>query len=369
MQYNILVINPGSTSDDLGYYKGNKTIFDKSIRYNLKDMKKYEGQKINAQFALRKKNLLETLKEYKIDLKEIDVVIGRGGVIKPIPSGVYKVNKAMLIDLAEGKRGDHSSNLGGILADDIAKKCNAKAFIADPVVVDEMDELARYSGMPENPRTSIFHALNQKRVALLAAKELKKKYEKCNFIVMHGGGGVSVGAHKNGKVVDVNNALDGDGPFTPQRSGGVPVGGLVKMCFSGRYTEKELKLKIKGKGGMIAYTGTSDLIDLVNFIKTGKKAEKSSIVCNREDAKRAVDAMIYQLTKEIGAMYGVLEGKIDAVILTGGFVGNPYIKSRLLKKLNWAKKIFCYPGGDEKAALKEAAIRAMDNPKIIKTYK
>lgn len=367
MQYYILVINPGSTSDDIGYYKGEKLLFEKSVNYSRNDLKKFETRKVTAQYGFRKKVILDFLKTNSINLNDTDAVIGRGGLIKPIPGGTYVVGKKLLSDLKKGIMGEHPSNLGGLLAYEIARLCRAKAFIADPVVVDEMCELARYSGMPENPRISIFHALNQKRVAKLAAKKMGKKYKKCNFVVMHGGGGISVGAHSKGRVMDVNNALDGDGPFTPQRSGGVPAGGLAKMCFGGKYTLKDIKLKIKGLGGLVAYTGTSDVIALTEFIKTGKKSP--NIKTTRQKTKEALEAMIYQMSKEIGSMSVVLQGKIDAVVLTGGLACNPMIVDTLKKYISWIAPLIIFPGGDEKTALKDAAVSALKNPKLIKHYR
>jgi len=319
--YNILVLNPGSTSDEVSYFRGSTEVFHKTVRYSPGDLKPYEGRKITSQFDLRKRTALEALKEQGVDLKEVHAVIGRGGLVKPIEGGVYEVDDVMLEDLKEGVMGDHSSNLGGILARDIAGPVGIKAFIADPVVVDELAPLARYSGMPENPRISIFHALNQKRVGRHAAHQIGKPYEDCRIIIMHGGGGISVGAHAGGRIVDVNNALDGEGPFTPERSGGVPAGGLAKLCFSGKYTLPEIKLKLKGRGGLVAYTGTSDCRALEKYILTGEAAPGSGLdpaKVSREQAKEAVLAMAYQISKEIGALATVLEGKVDAIVLTGG---------------------------------------------------
>lgn len=366
----ILVINPGSTSDEVSFFKGRKLIFHKVVRYTPDDLKPFENQKVTSQFEMRKKVVLEALKENGIELSEINAVIGRGGLLRPIESGTYEVTDKMVEDLKNGVMGDHPSNLGGLIARSIADEIKVKAFIADPVVVDEMEPLARFSGMPENPRISIFHALNQKRVARHAAKQLGKPYEECNLIVMHGGGGISVGAHRNGRVIDVNNALDGEGPFTPQRSGGVPAGGLVRMCFSGKYTLDEIKIKIKGKGGLVAYTGTSDIVAIKKYIKTGEvTGGLNPNLVTREKAKEVLLAMAYQISKEIGALATVLEGRVDAIVLTGGIVyDDEFIVPEIKKRVEWIAPVIVYPGGDEMTALMIACETVLKNPKKIKTY-
>lgn len=369
--HNILVVNPGSTSDEISFYRGRRLIFHKTVRYSPAVLKPYDGKNITSQYKMRFKLVMSVLKENGVSTKEIDAVIGRGGLVKPIESGTYEVNAGMLGDLKKGVMGQHASNLGGIIANEVAKICGVKAFIADPVVVDEMGPLARYSGMPENPRLSIFHALNQKRVGRHAARQLGKRYEESNFVIIHGGGGVSVGAHRKGRVVDVNNALNGDGPFTPQRSGGVPAGGLVKMCFSGKYSEKEMNLKLKGRGGMAAYTGTSDMLALEKFIATGERDEQSGISpgLTKAKAREAVEAMAYQIAKEVGAMAVVLEGKVDAVVLTGGLAYDGIVTPFLKNMVSWIAPLLIYPGGDEMAALRLAAQSALNHPKTVKSYK
>ena len=369
--YNILVLNPGSTSDEVSYFRGGTEVFHKTVRYSPGDLKPYEGRKITSQFDLRKRTALEALKEHGVDLKEVHAVIGRGGLVKPIEGGVYEVDDVMLEDLKEGVMGDHSSNLGGILARDIAGPVGIKAFIADPVVVDELAPLARYSGMPENPRISIFHALNQKRVGRHAAHQIGKPYEDCRIIIMHGGGGISVGAHVGGRIVDVNNALDGDGPFTPERSGGVPAGGLARLCFSGKYTLPEIKLKLKGRGGLVAYTGTSDCRALEKYILTGEVAPGCGLdpaKVSREQAKEAVLAMAYQISKEIGALATVLEGKVDAIVLTGGLAYDKVVVPEIKRRTGWIARVLSYPGGDEMTSLRRSAEIALDHPAKVKKY-
>ncbi|MCG2724791.1 MAG: butyrate kinase [Elusimicrobia bacterium] len=371
-RYNILVLNPGSTSDEISFYQGRRLVFHKTVRYSPEELKPYEGKKITSQYKMRLNLALETLKENNVSLKEIGAVIGRGGLVKPIKSGVYKVNQKLLEDLKVGVMGEHSSNLGGIIAEKIASMCGVESFIADPVVVDEMEDIAKFSGMPENPRISIFHALNQKRVARHAARQLGKQYEDCNLIVVHGGGGISAGAHRKGKVIDVNNALNGDGPFTPQRSGGVPAGGLVKMCFSGKYTEREINLKLKGRGGLVAYTGTSDLMTLEKYIQTGEVLPNRGLDENkitRKKAKETVEAMTYQMAKEVGALAVVLGGEVDAIILTGGLGYDEVIVPFFKKMVSWISMVLVYPGGDEMSALRIAAQSALSHPKTVREYK
>jgi butyrate kinase len=372
MPRNVLVVNPGSTSDEVAFFRGDEQVFHAVVRYAPGELKSFEKQKVTAQFQFRKDLVLKTLKEHGIDPSTLHAVIGRGGLVKPIPSGTYRVGDHMLNDLRIGVMGDHPSNLGGLIAHEIAASAKAPSFIADPVVVDELEPLARYSGMPENPRISIFHALNQKRVARLAAAKLGREYEDCNLIVMHGGGGVSVGAHCKGRVVDVNNALDGEGPFTPQRSGGVPSGGLAKMCFSGSYTLDDIKLKIKGRGGLVAYTGTADIVAIKNYIAGEPVPEKAGLDSRKvtpEGAKECLLAMAYQIAKEIGAMAAVMKGKVDAIALTGGFVYDTEILVPAIEAwVGWIAPVLKFPGGDEMRALRDAAVRALEDPASVLDY-
>ncbi|OFZ80337.1 MAG: butyrate kinase [Bdellovibrionales bacterium RIFOXYD1_FULL_53_11] len=369
----VLVVNPGSTSDEIALFRGNEKIFHKVVRYSPKELEPYDGKKVTSQYEFRKQLVLKTLEENGINQNSISAVVGRGGLVKPIPSGTYSVDQSLLADLTEGVLGDHPSNLGGIIAHAIASPTGKPSFIADPVVVDELEPLARYSGMPENPRISIFHALNQKRVARKAAAELGKRYEDCNFIVMHGGGGLTVGAHRGGRVIDVNNGLDGDGPFTPQRSGGVPSGGLVKMCFGGKLTAADIKLKIKGKGGMVAYTGTSDMVVIEKFIegKPLEEKDRSQIKpgLTPEKAREALQAMAYQISKEIIMLAAPLKGKVDAIILTGGLAySKDYLVPWIKEHVEWLAPVKSYPGGDEMSALRDAAERVLSGSEKAKNY-
>lgn len=368
MDYNILVINPGSTSDDIGYYRGEKPVFEVTVRYSMADLASYEDKNVTEQLPLRRKLILDYLLDHKIPLQEIDAVIGRGGLLHALEGGVYAVNEAMVKDLQAGAYGNHASNLGALLARDLAQYAGCPSFMADPVIVDEFEPVARYSGMPENPRISIFHALNQKRVARAIAEKTGTTYEKVNCVVCHGGGGVSVGAHRRGRVIDVTNGFEGDGPMTPQRSGSTPGSKLVQMCFSGQYTEREIRFKMRGKGGLVAYTGTSDVKELEEFIATGQKHPGSQIMCSQEAAKLALEALIYQLAKAIGEMAAVLEGKVDFIALTGGLMHSRYIPQKIGQYIGWIAPVYVLPGSEEKDALRAAACRALQNPKTVKQY-
>ncbi|MTI69139.1 MAG: butyrate kinase [Firmicutes bacterium] len=354
--YRLLVINPGSTSTKIAIFDNEKTVLEETLRHSSEEIGKFE--KIFDQYEFRKNIILETLNEKGFNITKLNAVIGRGGLLKPIDGGTYSVNDRMIEDLKVGVLGEHASNLGGIIAHEIAEQLNIPSFIVDPVVVDEMDDVARISGMPEIDRKSIFHALNQKAVARRAAKELGVAYEDANFIVAHLGGGVSVGAHKKGKVVDVNNALDGEGPFSPERSGGLPVGDLAKLCFSGEYTLKDIKKKIKGNGGLVAYLGTNDGREVCKMIENGDK-----------DAELVYKAMAYQVSKEIGSLSAVLSGDVDGIILTGGIAYDEMFTKWISDRVNFIGKMFIYPGEDEMIALAEGGLRVLRKEETAKEYK
>ncbi len=354
--YRILTINPGSTSTKIAIFDNEKPVFEEVLRHSTEEIEKYET--IFDQYEFRKNVILETLNEKGINLTKLASVVGRGGLLKPIAGGTYKVDDNMLEDLKVGVLGEHASNLGGVLAYEIASQLNIPSFIVDPVVVDEMNDIARISGMPEIERKSIFHALNQKAVARRAAKEAGKKYEEMNYIVAHLGGGISVGAHEKGRIVDVNNALDGDGPFSPERSGGLPVGDLAKLCFSGKYTHAEIKKRIKGNGGLVAYLGTNDGRDVGKMIQNGDT--KAEIIYK---------AMAYQVAKEIGACATVLKGKVDAIILTGGIAYDKTFIQWIKDSVSFITEVIVYPGEDEMIALAEGGLRVLRGEEEAKSYK
>lgn len=359
MSYKLLIINPGSTSTKIGVFEDEKLLLEETLRHSSEEIGKYPT--VYDQFHFREEVILNVLKEKGFDINTLSAVVGRGGLLKPIEGGTYAVNEAMLHDLKASVRGQHASNLGAILANEIAKSLNIPSFIVDPVVVDELQDVARVSGMPEIERSSIFHALNQKAVARRYAKEHGKNYEDVNLIVGHMGGGASVGAHKNGRIVDVNNALDGEGPFSPERSGGVPIGDLVRLCYSGQYTLEEMFKKINGKGGIVAHLETNDFRELEGKALAGGEGSA--------EYKLVLDAFIYQMSKEIGKCAAVLAGKVDAIILTGGIAYSKYVVAEIKKMVEFIAPVVPYPGEDELLALAQGAIRVLSGEEKAKEYK
>ena len=353
----ILVINPGSTSTKIAIFEDTKELMTKNIKHSVEDLAGFN--RIFEQYDLREKVILNEIKNAGYDIKDFGAIVGRGGLLKPIRGGVYKVNQKMIDDLKEAKMGEHASNLGAPIALAVAKAAgdNVNAYIVDPVVVDEMEGIARFSGLPEISRLSIFHALNQKAVARRYAREKGKKYEDFNFIIAHLGGGVSVGAHKKGRVIDVNNALNGEGPFSPERSGGLPAGQLVKMCFSGKYTSDEINKKLKGNGGLVAYLGTNSAYEVEKRVLAGE-----------HEAEIVYKAMAYQVSKEIGALSAVLEGKVDAIILTGGVAYDKLFVSWVKEKVSFIAEVVAYPGEDEMQALADGCFYGLKGEIAVRDY-
>jgi len=354
--YRLLIINPGSTSTKIAIFDNEKPVLEQTLRHSNEELAPYAT--VIDQFEFRKNVILDTLNTNGINISKLSAVVGRGGLLKPMEGGTYKVNEQMLSDLKAAVMGQHASNLGAIIANEIATQLGIPAFIVDPVVVDEMDEIARISGMPEIKRISIFHALNQKAVARRAAADLGKKYEELNLVIAHLGGGISVGAHRKGRIVDVNNALDGEGPFSPERTGGLPVSGLMKLCYSGKYTMDEMKKKITGKGGLVAYLGTNDGREVVKMIEAGDK-----------NAELIYKAMAYQVAKDIGACAAVLEGKVDAVCLTGGLAYDKLLIGWIKEMVEFIGDVRIYPGEDEMIALAEGGLRVLRGEEAAKEYK
>lgn len=354
--HRLLIINPGSTSTKIAIFDNEKPVMEQTLRHSNEELAPYAS--VIDQFEFRKNVILDTLNVNGINISKLSAVVGRGGLLRPMEGGTYKVNNRMLEDLRGNVMGQHASNLGGIIADEIASQLGIPAFIVDPVVVDEMEEIARFSGMPEIKRISIWHALNQKAVARRAAADLGKKYEDINLIIAHLGGGISVGAHKNGRTIDVNNALNGEGPFSPERTGSLPVSGLVKLCYSGRYTIEQLNKLIAGKGGIVAYLGTNDGREVVKMIEAGDK-----------NAELVYKAMAYQVGKEIGACAAVLEGKVDAICLTGGLAYDKLLVGWIKEMVQFIGDVRIYPGEDEMIALAEGGLRVLRGEEKAREYK
>ena len=354
--FRILAINPGSTSTKIAVYQNMNPVFVKSITHPSEELAQFEH--VADQFHFRKEIIYKELEEAEIDLDKIQAVVGRGGMLKPISSGVYIVNEAMKLDLHEHPIKEHASNLGGLIADEIARSLpNAKAYIADPVVVDELDEIARVSGHPLFNRISIFHALNQKSIARQHAKSIMKRYEDMNLIVVHMGGGITTGAHHKGRVIDVNQGLDGEGPFSPERSGTLPTGDLVRFCFNGQYSEKEIIKMVVGNGGIVAHLGTNSAYE------AEKRAQNGD-----EKAKFVLEALAYQVAKSIGSMVPVLKGDVDAILLTGGVAHSKWITNLIIERVFKFAPVYIYPGEDEMRALAMNGLMVLKGEVEVKVY-
>lgn len=351
----LLVINPGSTSTKIAIFDNEKPVFEETLRHDNDEISKYN--KVMDQYEFRKNVILDTLHQHEINLTKLNAVVGRGGLLRPISGGTYRIDEEMLQDLREAKFGEHASNLGAMIAYEIANQLNIPSYIVDPVVVDEMQSCSRVTGMPELTRKSIFHALNQKAVARRIAKDMGLSYEKANFVVCHMGGGITVGAHSQGKVIDVNNGLDGEGPFSPERTGTLPAGELVSLCFSGQYTETEIRKKIVGHGGLVAYLDTNSALEVEKRIENGD-----------EEAAFIFDTMAYQIAKEIGAYSTALKGKIDAIILTGGLAYGKTFVAKITSYIEWIAPVKIHPGENELQALAEGGLRVLRNEENEKIY-
>lgn len=349
----ILVINPGSTSTKLAIYDNDKVVWNGGAHLPANELAKFH--RIIDQYEFRRDFILKKLEEEKIPL-QFDAVIGRGGLLCPLKSGVYAVNEKMKYDLLNATH-EHACNLGALIADEIAKKCGCPAFIADPVVVDEFEMKARITGVPGIKRESIFHALNQKAVSRRYAASIGKKYEDLNLIVAHLGGGISIGAHRNGKVIDVNNALNGEGPFSPERAGTIPSEALVNLCFSGKYDIRQIKKMIHGRGGLMAYLGCNDMITI------DSKAEAGI-----EPYHTLIEAMLYTIAKQIGAMYVSLLGQVDGIILTGGIAHSKYCVEKIKEQIDYLAPVIVIPGENEMKSLAFNALGALRGEMPIQEY-
>lgn len=352
----IIAINPGSTSTKIAVYRNKECIFEENIKHSTEELAPYE--KITDQFEFRKQAILKRLNGIKVDRDKVRVIMGRGGLVHPIESGVYRVNEKMKHDLVNSPVGEHASNLGGFIAEDLAKEFpNAEAYITDPVVVDEMDEIARVAGHPAFKRQSVFHALNQKATARRHSIAVGKKYEELNLIVVHLGGGISIGAHRNGRVVDVNHAIGGEGPFSPERTGSIPVIDAVRLAYSRKYTEKKFTKMLIGQGGLAAHLGTNNAYEVEQRVKNGDP-----------HATLIYEAMAYQVSKFIGTMAVVLKGKVDGILITGGIAYDKWFVDKLREYAGWVGPFFIYPGENEMEALAMNAWRAIQGEVEVKEY-
>ena len=355
-RYRVLVLNPKSTKTIVSVFHNDLCIFKETIHHNTKF--KNDMAALNNEVAIRKTQILKVLTDAGINMSKLDAVSAIGGLLRSVEGGTYLVTKEILIDLKNSFNGKHASNLGGLLAYEIAKGLNIPAFIVDPPVVDELCHLAKFSGLPEIERISIFHALNQKAVARKAAYELGKTYETVNLIVAHLGNGITIGAHRNGKVIDVNNGLHGDGPFSLERAGTIPSEALISLCFSGEYTKDDIIRKITFKGGLKAYLHTDDLTEI-----------EKRITNNDEYAKTVVEAMAYQIAKEIGSMACVLAGNVEGVVLTGELAKSKLLTDFITERVIWIADVFLYPGEYDLQAINAGTLRVLKNEEEPKIYK
>lgn len=350
----ILAINPGSTSTKISLFEDEIELKTHKIDHNKEELEKYD--RIRDQYDYRLNLIKSWIDDEKIQLNSLIAVVGRGGLLRPMPGGTYEVSSVMIEDLNLGIQGEHASNLGGVLAKGLADLEGIPSFIVDPVAVDEFNDVARISGLNGIERKSLVHALNIKAVSHRRANELNKDLKDLNLLVAHLGGGISIAPVEYGKMIDVNNAKE-MGPFSPDRTGGLPIGDVVNMCFSGNYTLKDMKTKVLGKGGMVSYLGTMD----------GREVEKR-IENNDEYAKLIYDAMAYQIGKEIGSYATVLKGKVDNIILTGGLAYSNYLVDRIREMVNFIAETIVYPGEDEMDALNKGALRVIKEQEKAKIY-
>ncbi|WP_047375891.1 butyrate kinase [Exiguobacterium sp. ZOR0005] len=349
----ILAINPGSTSTKVGLFDGSDEILTKTVRHG----QDVTGLSLPEQLPYREQEVRDLLTESNIAGGSLSAIVGRGGLLAPMPSGTYAVNAQMREDLASGRFGVHASNLGGLIAYRLGKLFQVPNYIVDPVVVDELQPVARPTGMPEINRRSIFHALNQKAVGKRFATEIGSDYTDLNLIIAHLGGGITVGAHEKGQVIDVNNGLDGDGPLAPERAGSIPVGQVVELCYSTRYKESEMKQKIVGRGGLYAHLGTYDALEIEERMTGGD-----------EQASRLYETMAYRVAQEIAKHGATLSGQVDAILLTGGIAYSEWLTDYIKQRVSYLAPVHVYPGEDELKALAEGALRVIGQQETVRHY-
>ena len=353
-QYRILSINPGSTSTKIAFYIDDQPIFVETVRHSIDELKKYD--KITDQYDHRRQLIMQALQNNAVEVGELDAIVGRGGLIKPLASGTYRINDDMCSDLRSGVQGEHASNLGGLLARGIADPVGIPSFIVDPVCVDELEPIARITGLPDIKRRSLVHALNLRSAALRAASELHRPIVDTNLILVHLGGGISLAASRGGTMIDISNPND-EGSFSPERAGGLPMQEFMKLCMSGKLSVSQLKKKLVGNAGLVAHLGTSDGQEILHRINEGD--QKAALV---------MKAMAYNIAKQVGAMATVLMGKVDAIVLTGGLAHSVYLTHHIGERVNWIAKVILYPGEDEMRSLVEGTLRVLRGEEVAKEY-
>ncbi len=353
----VLSLKPEFLATKIGLYQQENLVFLKSVQHQKDELDSFTTK--TDQFEYRSDAVIYELRKADILLEDIDIIMARGGLLKPIASGVYEVNEAMKRDLHNSPVGPHSVNIGGLMADYIAAKIpGAKAYIADPAVVDELDEIARYTGLPNIKRHSIFHALNHKYVARKYARAIRKSYNDLNLIIAHLGDGISIGAHKKGRVVDVNQCFDGEGPFALERAGSIPMVDLIQLCYSGKYTQTELLKKIRNEGGLFAYLGTSSYYEI-------EKAEQQK----NSEILKIFEAMAYQVAKYIGSMGPVFTEKIDAILITGILANNKWFTNLISERVQFIAPIHIFPGEDVLDALAMNGTMILKGEALVYEYK
>lgn len=354
MPHRILALNPAATSTKISLFDDEEAVLEDVIRHGQDELSAFD--RVWDQYFYRKDRIEEILRQKGIEIKSLSAVAGRGGLLKPIPGGTYEVNSPMLEDLRRGIQGEHASNLGGLLAYGLARSAGIPAYIVDPVAVDEMEPVARYTGLPEIQRRSLIHALNLRAEARRAAAEMGKEYKDCSLVVVHLGAGISVTPHRRGRIIDSNNANEG-GPFSPERAGTLPIGDLVRACFSGKYSERELIRKLTSEGGLYAHLGTKDIAEVERRVEQGDPV-----------ATLIYEAMGYQVAKEIGAMAAVLSGEVDAIVLTGPLAASERLVGWVKGRVDWMAPVMVYPGSDEMRALAAGALRVLRGEETVKVY-
>ncbi|MBD3370412.1 butyrate kinase [Candidatus Fermentibacteria bacterium] len=353
--YRILAINPGSTSTKISVFENKEQVWTENLAHSQEELSSFE--KIIDQYDFRERVILRSLADNGFPVDSFHGVVGRGGLLYPVAGGTYRVDERLKDHLRQGVQGEHVSNLGALIADKVAEEAGCDAFIVDPVVVDELQPLARYSGHPELPRKSIFHALNQRAVARNAAEKLGRPYGQANLIVAHMGGGITVGCHSQGRVIDVNNGLNGDGPFTPERTGGLPSGDLVDLCFRGDRSHDQMKKLIKGAGGIVAYLGTNSMKEVSDRVDNGES-----------ESEAVYRAMAYQVSKEICSLAAVVDGQVDGIVLTGGVANDPRFTGWIEERVGFLAPVLVFPGEMEMDALALGALRVLEGREEAQTY-